>query len=144
MEQTNVQKSKVPLNLHNKNIGRGFHIAVKEWIPDEEEVYQEFLGHNRYSPFNPEPEVYWVRFKKSMEEAFFKRNTAESGLPYCLMELVFQSNMLEVYERLCPSLKTDDTAQRGMTEKFLIDLGIYDPRFTEKDVALRFYVTIVY
>jgi hypothetical protein len=79
-----------------------------------------------------------------MDEAFTNRHSGQSGLPYCLTEHIFDYKVMEVKERTCPSLKTDDTAQRGMTTKFLNDLGIYDPKYTENDVALRFYIAVVY
>ena len=117
---------------------------MKEWIADEEEANQEFLGHNRFAYDNPNREIYWVRFKSSLDKAFFARNSAKSGLPYCLTERMFDYNLMEVNERTCPSMKTDDTAQLGMTVKFLNDLGIYDERYYTNDVALRFYISIVY
>ena len=108
-------KSRYVLNLQRRNIGRGLYISVKVWNPDEEETSQAFLGHNRYAYDNPNRDVYWTRFQSPLDKAFRDRHTAQSGLPYCITERMFDYNIMEVTERACPSFKTDDTAQLGMT-----------------------------
>ena len=51
-----------------------------------------------------------MRFKSPLDKAFKDRHTAESGLPYCLTERMFDYNIMEVTNYVICIMKINITS----------------------------------